>query len=161
VILDNKKATYNIWLIKFVSTVIFFPLVSVISFSYFFTGPVLGLERTHYILIVCVLYIGIMVYYTLKHPYFIFFSDRGEKIIMRYYPIRALNQKKQSIEIPKSQFLKYETEKFFLGNEKLYLFQRFNNKVAKFPAVSLSALSRKEIKEIKASLNQYVKVTMD
>jgi hypothetical protein len=159
-ILDNKKATYNIWLVKFISTVIFFPLVSVISFSYFFTGPVLGLERTHYILIACALYIGIMVYYTLKHPYFIFYSDRSEKIVLRYYPIKALNQKKQSIEIPKSQFLKYETEKFFLGNEKLFLFQRYNNKVAKFPAISLSALTKKEIQQIKASLNQYVKNTL-
>lgn len=159
--LDNKKATLNIWLIKFVATVIFFPLVIVISFTNYFSVPVLGLERPHYLLIVCTLYIGLMIYYTLKHPYFVFFSDSGEKIILRYYPIRAINQQKKSIEIPKSQFLKYETEKFFLGNEKLYLFQRLNNKVAKFPAVSLSALSKKEIRQIKNSLNQYTKTTLN
>jgi hypothetical protein len=93
-ILDNKKATYNIWLVKFISTVIFFPLVSVISFSYFFTGPVLGLERTHYILIACALYIGIMVYYTLKHPYFIFYSDRSEKNCFEVLPNKGFKSEK-------------------------------------------------------------------
>ena len=155
---DNKKETYKIWLQKFITTVLFVPAIIVVWFTDLFNNPVLGLEKGHYIIIISVLYFSVFMYHFLKRPDFIFFSDNGPKIILRYYNISAMNRKKHSIEIPKDLFMKYDIEKFFMGNEKLILYQKHKTGIAKFPGVSLSALSKEKKNKIKKSLDQYLTV---
>lgn len=155
--IDNKKETYRIWLQKFIATVLFVPAIIVVWFTGIFDDQVLGLERVYYIIIICSLYFGLFLYHYLLQPDFIFYTDNGPGIIMRFYHISAMNRKKHSIEIPKDMFVKYELEKFFFGNECLILYQRYKHNVAKFPAVSLSALSQKKKRRILESLDQYVK----
>lgn len=154
--LANKKETYRIWLQKFIATVIFAPLVLVFFFSNFFDDPFVGLQRAHLIIIVTLLYLAVIVYHHLLNPYFIFYTDHGDKLVFRYYPIRAFNQKKNSIIIPKDKFAKYRTEKTFLG-EKLHLYQQNRKGMAKYPPISLSGLSSKDREDLKSSLNQYLK----
>jgi hypothetical protein len=154
---ENRKNTLRIWLVKFVATVIFTPLIMVFSFSIYFSKPVLGFDRICYIYVLCVIYAGIFVYYWLLRPYFVYFNDQGDRIIMRYYAVRAFNRKKYAIEIPKKDFVRFESERFFFGNERLTLYQRFRNGVGKFPSVSLSAVKRSDRKKIKAALTSYTK----
>ncbi len=154
--LTNKKETYRIWLQKFVATVIYTPLILVFFFSDYFDKPFIGLERPLLIIIVTILYLSVIIYHHLLNPYFLFYSDHGDKLTFRYYPIRAFNQKKQSIVIPKEKFVKYEIEKKFMG-EKLYLFQQNRKGVAKYPPVSLSGLGTDDRNRLKGSLNQYLR----
>ena len=83
-VIQNKKQTINIWLQKFIATVIFTPLVIVFSFSRFFNEPFLGIERTGWIIGISVLYIAVIVYHHILNPYFVYFNDNGEKLIIRY-----------------------------------------------------------------------------
>ena len=154
--IENKKETYRIWLQKFVATVIFTPLVIVFSFANYFDEPFLGMDRAWLIIIVTFLYLVVIVYHHLRNPYFVFYSDHGDKLKLRYYPVRAFNKKKNSIEIPKDRFVKFETEKTFFG-EKLILYQKFNKGVGKYPAVSLSGMSPEDRNKIKASLSRYIR----
>lgn len=150
--IDNRKNTYRIWLQKFVATVLFTPLIMVFSFSNFFDQPYMGIERVWYILILCLLYFLVFVWHWTIKPYFVSFSDTGDKIVMRYYPVRAFNRKKNSIEIPKKDFVRFEIEKYFPGMERLILYQRFSKGVGKYPAVNLSAVNRKDREKIMQSL---------
>lgn len=154
--LANKKETYRIWLQKFVATVIFAPLVLVFSFSKFFNEPFIGLERAHLIIIISLLYLAVIAYHHLLNPYFLFYTDHGDKLVFRYYPIRAFKSKKNSIVIPKEKFVNYKVEKTFLG-EEIYLYQQGRKGVAKYPAISLTGLSSKDRADLKSSLNQYFK----
>jgi len=154
--IQNKKETYRVWLQKFAATLIFTPLVLVFSFANYFDKPFLGLSRYWLIIIITFLYLLVIIYHHLKNPYYIFYSDHGDKITLRYYPVRAFNQKKNSIQIPKDRFVKFSIEKAFIG-EKLVLFQQFNKGVGKYPAVSLSALGKTEKKQLIKSLSGYVK----
>ncbi len=156
-IIENKKYTFKIWLQKFFATVLFVPAILVISFTRLLDNIVPGMEKAHYLLIVCGLYFGLMLYHYLLKPTFIFFTDNGDKIILRYYPINAFNNKKHSIEIPKQNFVKFETEYFFLRKEKIILYRRLKNQTAKFPPISLSALNKTEIEKLKRVLLQYSK----
>ncbi|MFW5645562.1 MAG: hypothetical protein ACOCZL_06580 [Bacteroidota bacterium] len=154
--LANKKETYHIWLQKFIATVIFTPLVLVVAFSKFFNEPFLGLNRALLIIILSLMYLAVIAYHHLLNPYFIFYTDHGDKLQFRYYPIRAFNSKKNSILIPKHKFVSFKTEKTFLG-EKLYLYQQNRKGLAKYPPISLSGLSSKDREDLKTSLNQYLK----
>lgn len=154
--IENRKETYRIWLQKFVATLIFTPLVIVFSFARYFNKPFMGIERAWLIIMITFLYLLVILYHHLLNPYYIFYSDNGEKIQLRFYPVRAFNQKKKSFIIPKDKFYKYEIQKTFLG-EKIILYQRFKKGTGKYPAISLSGLSEDDRKKIKASLSRYSK----
>jgi hypothetical protein len=156
-VIENRKNTLRVWLVKFVATVIFTPLIMVFSFSIYFNKPVLGFDRIWYIVALCVAYLSVFVYYWLLKPDFVFFNDQGDRIIMRYYTVRAFNKKKYAIEIPKRDFVKFESERFFFGNERLILYQRLRNGLGKFPPVSLSAVKKTDRKRIKEALTRYSK----
>ena len=154
--LENKKSTYNIWLQKFAATVILAPLIMVASFADFFNNPFLGFERVFWIVLFCLLYVSVILYHHIRNPYFIFYSDNGDKIVLRYYPVKAFNQKKNSIIIPKSKFVRYE----IIGSgpgEKIILYAVFKSGVGKYPQIPLNALPKNDRVRLYKSLNQYVK----
>jgi hypothetical protein len=154
--IENKKETYRIWLQKFVATVIFTPLVIVFSFSNFFDEPFLGLERAWLIIIITFLYISVIIYHHLLNPFFIKYSDVGDKIQIRFYPVRAFNQKKNSIIIPRDKFVKFEITRSMFG-EKIILYQHFKKGIGKYPPVSISGLNSTDREKLKHSLAGFMK----
>jgi len=107
---------------------------------------------------VAAVYVVISIFNTMKVPYFVSYNDHGDVIVMRYYPLSLFNSKKNSIEIPKQQFVKYELKPFFFGRyQKIILFQHFRNKVVGYPPISLSALNEEDKSRILASLQKYMR----
>jgi len=138
---------------------IIFPLLIVlILLTSWFDNPDGELSKYHLVIAISAVYFVVSLFNYLRNPYFIFFSDGGEMLILRYYPLSIFNHKKNSIEIPKTQFLKFELNKFFFGmEEKLIVYQNYRNKIAKYPPISLSALSKKDRERILAALQKYMK----
>ena len=154
---QNKRNTASIWLNKFVLTLFFIILLIAVGFVRWFDIPVLGMERVYWIVIIVSFWFIIILIQNLRQPCYIYFEDTQDTIIIRYYPLRIINQKKNSIEISKKSFVRYETVKFYMGAyEKLIIYQRFKNGIAKYPPVSLSAVDRKDIEKIKKILGKYV-----
>ncbi len=153
---DNKKSTYNIWVQKFITTVILFPLIVLFSFANYFKNPFLGIDRGFWVGFFVLLYTSVILYHRLRNPNYILFSDNGNKITLRYFPAKVFNQKKHSIEIPKSKFVKFEiiSGRMF---DSLILYQNFKNGVGKYPPISISALPKKDLNRLKRSLSQYIK----
>jgi hypothetical protein len=155
---DNRKNTYRIWFSKFLTTAIIASLVIIISFTDYFYTPVLGIDKSWYLIVLAIFYTGLMVYNILVKPNFVYFSDNGDKIILRYYPTRIFNRKKNSIEISKRSFVSWEIEKFLFGTcEMLYLHGKFKSGIARYPGVSLSAVNRRDSVCIKLALNIHAK----
>jgi len=89
---------------------------------------------------------------------FIIYKETDDKIIMRYYPLHPFHDKFKSIEISKQTFSHFELEKRNLGlREDLYLFQMSAKGLAKYPGISLSALSKEQRSEVLESLSKYSK----
>jgi hypothetical protein len=87
---------------------------------------------------------------------FISFSDEGEFIIFRYFNAGIVGGKKNSVEINKATFAGYKVETRFFGQiESITLFQKFQQGVAKYPPVYISALTREEKRKVVKSLNIY------
>ena len=153
---DNQRNTYRIWLSRLVMTIVFTIAILAILFLPWFDREDASFTRYHAIILVAAVYIVVNLYNYLKRPYFVAYSDQGEKIIMRYYPISIFNSRKNSIEIPKSQFIKYEIKPFFFGSQQwIILVQNFRNKEAKYPRISLSAVDKEDRELILGSLEKY------
>ena len=155
---DNQKTTIRSFLRKMVITIIFGIAIMVVLMIPFFNKPFYGLSRYTLVLILLSLYIIIMVIsYSLNRNY-IYFNDDGESIVLRYYPIRPFARKKRVIEIPKDSLARYEIRKSFLGfRVSLFLYQRIKNKIARYPAIGLTALKKKELVLIENQLSKYIR----
>ena len=155
---DNQKNTYRIWLRRLITAIVFTLFIVILIFIPWFDNPDLRITEYHFMIFIAVLYVVISILNTLKIPCYVSYNDHGETIVMRYYPLSLFNSKKNSIEIPKQQFVKYELKPFFFGRfQKIILYQHFRNKVVPYPPISLSALEEDDRNRIIASLQKYVK----
>jgi len=154
--LDNQRNTYRIWLSRLVMTIVFTITILAILFLPWFDQEDTRFTQYHAIILVAVVYILINLFNYLKRPYFVAYSDQGEKIIMRYYPISLFNSRKNSIEIPKTQLVRYEIKPFLFGSQQwITLYQNFRGKEGKYPRISLSAVDKPDRAKILASLDKF------
>jgi hypothetical protein len=87
---------------------------------------------------------------------YISYSDEGENLVFRYFTSGIIGGRKNSIEINKNGFSGYKTESRFFGLiQSITLYQKFQEGLAKYPPVYLSALSKEERAKLFRSLNQY------
>lgn len=156
-IINNQRNTYRIWLNRLVMTIVFTLIIIVIIFLPWFDNPDSQLSKYHLIILIALIYIIINIKNLLKRPYFVSYSDLGEMIVLRYYPLSLFNSKKHSIEIPKKQLVKFELEDFLFGSQqKISLYQHFRSKVAKYPSISLSAVDKEDRERLIQSLSKYI-----
>jgi hypothetical protein len=116
--------------------------------------PFLGFSDTQLSLILVGIYLIIAIYPMILGYNYIYVSDDGPSIILRYYSVGLFKGKKRSIEILKKNFVGYKRERIFL-TESISLIQRQEFKNATYPPVSLSSLSRKEKSRIFTTLDKY------
>ncbi len=157
-VFDNKKTTIRIYLWKMIQASITVMLLIGIMVSGWFEKDVLGITKYQWILIVTLVYLILVVVSWLRKLNFFYFSDEGDKILIRYYPIHPLVQKKKAIQIPKIGLAGYEINSFAFGLKKvLLLSQSVKGKVAKYPPIGITALNRKEINLLIKQLDKYLR----
>lgn len=153
---DNQRNTYRIWLSRLVMTIVFTLIIIVIIFLPWLDDPESRISKYHLIILIAFVYIVLNLYNYLKRPYFVSYSDHGDRIVMRYYPLSLFTSRKHSIEIPKQQLVRFEIKEFLFGTQqKITLYQNFRNKVAKYPTISLSAVDKEDRERIIKSLGKY------
>lgn len=155
--IDNQRNTYRIWLSRLMMTIVFTLIILLIIFLPWFDETEFWLSKYHVVIFISAVYIIVNWINFLKRPYFVSYNDLGEMIVVRYYPLSLFTSRKHSIEIPKKQFVKYELKPFlFRTQHKLILVQNFRGKEAKYPAISLSIMDKKDREKMLHSLGKYV-----
>ena len=118
--------------------------------------PFLGMSDTSWTLILVGVWFLIAFMPMFLNYQFIFFSDDSEKIIFRYFSAGLVGGRKNSVEIDKKSFSGYKIETRFFGLiQSISLFQKFQEGVAKYPPVYISALSREDRAKVIKSLSLY------
>jgi hypothetical protein len=156
--IDNQRNIYKIWIRRMVMAIVFTLLILILIFIPWFEDQDFWLSKYHLIILVAVVYLLISIINYLKVPYFFSYSDKGDMIIVRYYSLSMFTSQKNSIEIPKKSFVKYELKKFFLGRyQKIILYQHFRGRVVPYQPISLSAVDEEDRIRILASLQKYTR----
>jgi hypothetical protein len=156
--IDNQKTTIRVYLWKMFLAIFFAVLIIFFLATKWFNKPFLGLERYELIIISAALYIFIILVIYLLDLNYIYFNDDGDQIVFRYYPMRPIGRKKKAIQIPKISLAGFEIKKSMLGIRKsLILHQRTKKGTAKYPAIGITALNRKETDMITNQLKRYVR----
>lgn len=88
---------------------------------------------------------------------YIFFSTENNKVTIRYYPVIAIMGKNyNTVEFPQQSLLNFQIEKG-LGFSDLTIAIRSKGRVAEYPPISLAALNKAEIEEIRLTLIEIMK----
>lgn len=143
--IDIQRTILKKNLRAFILAIIFVVFVSLLLITYIYEDQLFGLTKYHLAIIFASIYVLYMVFNTLRQFHYIYFSDAGDRIVLRYFPMGAFTYKKNAIEIGKKEFVGYEIQKPLFGlREKLILKAKTGKGLAKYPAVSITALTKKE-----------------
>jgi hypothetical protein len=157
-VLQNHKTAIMVRFRTFVLTIIFVCLIIVIYTTRLLDAPLFGLHKNYITAILAGIFILILLIQYFLNLSFISYSDEGPNLILRYYSLRILSSKKNSIEIPKNEFVRFEVIKTSLGlKRELYLYQRVRSGIAKYPPIPITSLTKDERTAIHNSLSRYVK----
>jgi len=157
-VFDNKKTTIRIYLWKMIQAIVIVILLVGIMVSGLFEKDVLGIPKYRWVIIVTLIYVVMIVTSRLRLLNFFYFSDDGDKILIRYYPVHPLVQKKKAVQIPKIGLAGYEIRSSFFGLKKVLIIrQSVKGKVATYPSIGITALNNKEIDLLRKNLDRYVR----
>jgi hypothetical protein len=155
-ILDNSKTIISLRIKLFGATVIILVYIVLTYIAELIKYPLFGMSDTAWTLIFVCLYFAYALMPMFLNYQYIYFSDEGEKIVIRYFTAGITGGRKNSIEINKKGFSGYRTEERFFGMiRSITLYQKFQEGTARYPPVYISALSKEERSKIFRSLDHY------
>lgn len=92
--------------------------------------------------------------------YYVFFSDKGNKITIRYYYAHPFLRKFKALEIPKGMLADaIITSSFFKLKHSLHLVQRTRKGDFEYPPISLSLVNKKMRTQIQKALAEELKAS--
>ncbi len=159
---DNENTVLRLHVLKIIFAIIIVSIIILFYTTTFddFIERTTGVTKRPLLLIMVAGYMLFYIYHLIVKTSYLFFSDDGSKIIIRFYPVRPLNPVKRSIEIPKNQFYKYTINRTSLV-EEVVVYQKVGNKISKYPPFSLKGLSKQQKDALFHSLNQYSQAVHD
>jgi hypothetical protein len=118
--------------------------------------PLLGMNETVWTVLLTGIWVILAFLPMILNYQFISYSDEGDFIIFRYFTSGIVGGKKNSVEINKTTFSGYKVETRFFGLiQSIILLQKFQQGIAKYPPIHISALTGEEKAKIIKSLNSY------
>ncbi len=101
-----------------------------------------------------VIYVGISVYANLCY---VSFSTNNGKVRIKYYPVISFLKKEyDSIEFAHQSLINFQIEKA-MGFSDLTIAIRTKRGIAEYPTISLAALSKTEIEQIRQALEEIIR----
>ncbi len=139
---------------KFIALLILVVVICVLLFVPFRRDLFNGLSNNLLAIFFAVGYMIFALYETFRNYFYIYYNDESDKIVLRYFSPALFTSKKNSIEIFKKEFAGYELKSFFMRyRENLILLKSTSKGIAKYPPVSITALSNEERYSLLSSLN--------
>lgn len=158
-ILDIKRTVIRTQLRRFITLIVFILLLMPTLFWGGWGGwreQFWGIDRSSLALWLCLIYVVFLTLESVFELNYIYFSDKGDKIIFRYFSMSVMNRKKNSIVIDKAEFGGYKVKYSLWGlKRKIILLHRIKNNDAPYPAVSITGLSQAETQQMLTALDRW------
>ncbi|MBU0766124.1 MAG: hypothetical protein KJ607_14975 [Bacteroidetes bacterium] len=142
---ENRKAIFASRKRRMFVTIGFVIVVILVTPIGFLDINVLKAGHFFFTIAACIIYALINIWFAQLKLNYIYFSDEGQKIVLRYFSLSIISKEKRAIEIPKKEFSGYEIlHSFFNKRMEIILLQKRKTGIAKYPPVSITALKKAE-----------------
>lgn len=154
--IENENTVVRIQVLKSLFAIIVLSLIGVLYTTNIepYSLKYLGLSNQGISLLIVLAYFIFYFYHLAVKTSYLFFTDEGFKIIIRFYPLKPINPKKSSIEIEKNQFYKF-TYKKTIFREEVTVYQKMGKHISKFPSFSLKGLKKEQKARLFLTLQKY------
>ncbi len=154
--LNNGKRIVAFRLLSLVTTALFVVYMLLAYFARVFSSLIDSDILDLISVVVSVLYLISVLWPLIRQYKYIYFSDDGNSVILRWYSVGLISGESKSIEIPKNAFAGFEISTKNLGFYRyIILYQFFQNKKAGYPPVPVTALDSAQLKKITDALLMY------
>jgi hypothetical protein len=127
---------------KFIALILLVVIICALLFIPFRINLIKGLDNTVLAIFFAVAYVLYSFYESFRNYNYIYFNNDSDRLILRFFSTGVFTKTKNSIEIPKKEFAGYKLNSFFMRyRESIVLFRKTSKGVAKYPSVSITALS--------------------
>ena len=155
-IIENSKTAIKIRLRIFFASVIVVATGPASGKPRFLINPIWGLNKSQWSFIIIGVFVLIIILNNFRDFHYIYFSDNGNNIVFRFYSMRIFSGKKNTIEIHKKDFVKFESSSSLLKmRDYIILYQKLKKGIAKYPPISITGLSKKDKTKLKNQLSLY------
>lgn len=155
-IIENSRTAIKIRLRIFFATVIVVGLISIIYTTRILINPICGLNKSQWSFIIVGVFVLIIILNYFRDFHYIYFSDNGNNIVFKFYSMRIFSGKKNTIEIHKKDFVKFQTNSsLFKMRDYLIIYQKLIKGIAKYPPISITGLSKKDKAKLINQLSLY------
>ncbi len=153
---DNNHLHKFIWVIQLISTIIFVMFVFSVYLTDFYERITPGIDKKYYVIVLGVIYVLVLFSPNILRLSYLYYSDTGDMLVIKTYPIGFFTSGKKSFRIPKRDFVRAELQEHFFGlHRSLTFYQRLPGKgVAKYPPVYINGLPSEDQKKILLSLSR-------
>jgi hypothetical protein len=159
-IIDIRKTVLRKKIRSFYSTLFFLTMIAILLATKVYSDEIAGIDKYEFSIILACIYILTVLFSAIRNYHYIYYSDEGDKLILRFFSFSFFTQKKNSIEMNKNDLERYQIVRQVLGlRENLILYQRTKGGLAKYPPVSITALTKSEKEDLLNSLSIYSKKT--
>lgn len=156
-VIDNQKQAVSLRIQKSLALLLLIISIGLIYFANILNSGALGLSRDQIAGIIVALFLLFFLLHFMKDHNYIYYSDTGNKFILRYFSLRPLADKKNVIEFNKRELQRFEVKKSLSGfNERLIIYRQTTKGIAKYPPVSLTALDRQDKEKLLAALQKLI-----
>lgn len=157
--IDNENATVKRQALKYIYAIAVLTIIAVLYTTNVepYLIQYLGITNTWISIALIVAYLIYYFFHLYRKTSYLYLSDDGDKIVIRFYQLKPLNPKKSAYEIQKNQFYKFTYHKSFL-REEVTVFQKYGSTISKYPPFSLKGLSEEQKALVFLTLKQYQQV---
>lgn len=154
-IIDIEKTIIQKTKGKFIALIVLIVVICFLLFFPFNKDLFSGLENSMLAVFTAVAYVVYAFYESFRNYNYVYFNDESDRLVLRFFPTAMFTKSKNSIEIPKKEFAGYKLNSFFMRyRETITLFRKTSKGVAKYPPVSITALSNNERNSLLLTLNK-------
>ena len=155
-VIDIKRTVIRTHIRRMITLISFTIIITVVVLAISVKHTLLGLNNYQWGLIVGLIYFVSIIFEALLDLNYIYFTDKDDHIILRYFSMSIFNKKKHSIEIPKKVFGGYKLISSYQGlKHSLILYEKVKDKTAKYQPVSITSLNKKQLKQLITALDKY------
>ena len=147
--IDLTNRVLRVQLRRFLGTIACAIVVFAIMFLIKFSKDLLGLNNYQWGSIIAVSYILFLIYEWKLDYHYVYFSEENQRLIFRFFSIGYFNRKKNVLEFPAENFVGYDIRDDLFGlKHNLVLKVKVKDKIAPYPQIVLSLLTKKEYSEL-------------
>ncbi len=154
---DNKKKAIKLRFSSFLMVIAVIVIILMMVYTRI-TEPLenAGISKNLLILIVVGLLILVGVWRYILDLHYIYYSDEGRDITIRFYSLRPFTSSKNAVVIDKEKFQGYKIKKVLFGIKPYIILSVRNNfdKIVQYPPISLSGLNKKQRNKLLGSLKK-------